>query len=397
LNATIIDEGDEVDVVVTEPGGTGTFSFSETEDETTDVISLGVTLPTGTTGTITVATLVEDDLESGTVLATAADIDASCTGFCTIQFTVPNSLLEAAGLTPESASIYRDSNENGFLEEFTALVEFNSAFGVGGKSGSAGASSTGASSSGFSNSKCDSSAFGRGNSIRVYEISYDICETEKLDVVAESRCGPAYLSVLYDGGMTRGGLSMTQPYLDEHKVLLSAPISSDYNKFRVLVENDKSYYDKLIIPKKLHGLVTECKKTITISHETGYLSNQTSSFGNFTSSLSNQTSSFGNFTSSLSNQTSSSNNSTKLESEKVISPRKIISFDESSLGDTFFEFENDNVGTNTPVYVPEPCVDTWNDSCWEPKSSNDDELKSTNDNDDKLYLLSWVFDLFESK
>jgi len=309
-------------------------------------------------------------------------------------------------------SIYHNENENGLLEAdealvtardtttisgstiFTASASFTSGFGVGGKSGSTGAASTGNGSGG----NCDSSAFGRGKSIQVYEISYELCEDEQLSVIAESYCGPAQLSVLHAGGMTRGGLSMNQPYLDEHRVLLTAPISQYYDKFRVLVENDKSYYDKLIIPKKLHGLVLECQKTITISSDTGYLSNQTNSFDNLPGTLSNQTNSFDN------------------QPEKTTTPRKTISIDEFSINDAFFEPENDNVQTTTLVYDPEPCVDTWDDSCvvvdpepcvdtWddscvvvdpEPCVDTWDDSCKDSRHDYTGYLLSWLFDIFSN-
>ena len=387
LSLTLITEGSSESISVG-VGGTGSFNYFETEDNITGPILLDVTLPVDQAGVITVVSLSEEDLEFGTNLVTTADITGPCTNACTIQFTVRDAILAATGVTPETASIFHDINENGLLEPneeiqttkdtttipgstiFIASANFTSAFGVGGKSGSTGASDTGGSEN---KDRCDSSAFGRGTSIRVYEISYDMCDIQQLNVTAKSSCGPANLSILYDGGMTRGGLRTNQPYLDENKVLLTAPISQDYNKFRVLVENDKSYYDKLIIPQKLHGLITECKKIIIISHDTGYLSNQTSSFENFTAPLSNQT--------------ISSDDSTKSEPEKIITQKKVLSTDGLPPNDTFFEFENNAMET-TPRYIPEPCVDTWDDSCWESKSSKDHV--------DKFYLLNWLFDLFQS-
>lgn len=401
LVLAIISEGSAESIPVG-AGGTGSFSYSETEITTTDIVSLAVTLPPAQAGTIRVATAVEDNLESDVNIATAADISGPYTGVCTIQFTVPNSILTAAGLTPATASIYHDSSNDGLLDSneiipttrdtttipgstvFTASASFTSAFGVGGKSGSAGASSSSGAAGNYVSDKCDSSAFGRGKSIQVYEISYELCAHEQLSVIAESYCGPARLSVLHAGGMTVGGLSMNQPYLDEHKILLNAPISQDYDKFRVLVENDKSYYDKLIIPQKLHGLVTECQKTITVTHDTGYLSNQTNSF-----SIIPTEPSFDNFTES--------------QPTKNVSPRKIISIDDDiPLNDAFFEHKNDDaVQTTTLEYDPEPCVDTWDDSCLtvdpEPcvDTWNDSCMESEHhQDDDKLYFLSWFFDFF---
>jgi len=152
----------------------------------------------------------QDDIEFGTTLATTADITGPCSNTCTIQFTVANSILTELGLNPSEASIYHDENENGLLEAdealvttrdtttisgstiFTASASFTSGFGVGGKSGSTGAASTG----NESGRNCDSSAFGRGKSIQVYEISYELCEDEQLSVIAESYCGPVMSAVV---------------------------------------------------------------------------------------------------------------------------------------------------------------------------------------------------------
>ncbi len=121
LDVTIIPEGVPVDIAV-EAGGTGTFSYSETEEKKTGYISLGVTLPVGQQGTITVVTEIESLLEFGINFVTGADITAPCTGLCTIQFTVPNSLLVGTGLNTESISIYHDSNENKLIEADEAIA-----------------------------------------------------------------------------------------------------------------------------------------------------------------------------------------------------------------------------------------------------------------------------------
>jgi len=283
----------------------------------------------------------------------------------------------------DHSTIYHDENGNGTLDStdelpttkdtttipgstiFTASVSTTSPAGVGGKSGSTGASSTGG------NKQCDSNAFGKGESLRIYEISYDLCEDEQLSVIAESYCGPVHLSIFRAGGIDRGGLSMNQTYLDEHKVVLTVPISQDYDKFRVLVENDKSDFERIITPKKLDGLVTECQKTITITHDTGYLSKQTSSFV------------------------------LPPESE----PGKSFLRESLHIADTInyalFNSENNDVTMITLEYDPEPCVDTWDDSCVivDPEPCVDTWDDSCIESgyrqvDDKLYFLSWFFDFF---
>ena len=147
---TTVAEGESKSVVITVAGGTGSFQYSETEVGTTKTVSLDVTLPSATTGTITVATVVENTVEDGTNLVTAADITAPCTNTCTISFTVSNALLTAANLTSETASIYHDSNADEKLQTsekitttkdttsspgftiFTASDSFTSKFAVGG-------------------------------------------------------------------------------------------------------------------------------------------------------------------------------------------------------------------------------------------------------------------------
>ena len=135
-------------------GITATFQYPETEETTNGTITLNVILPSGIAGTITVTTVVEDNIESGLNLATAVDITGPCTDTCTIKFTVPNSILTAASLTSESASIFHDTNGNKIMELneliattrdttsipgstiFTASANSTSMFGVGGGSGS---------------------------------------------------------------------------------------------------------------------------------------------------------------------------------------------------------------------------------------------------------------------
>ena len=146
---TTVAEGESESVSV-EEGETASFEYSETEETVTETVSLAVTLPTNTSGKITVETAIEDDLEQGTLLATAADITAPCTNSCTISFTVADTILTTLGLDPTTANIYHDSNENELIEVgeniattrdtttisgstiFSGEADFTSKFAVGG-------------------------------------------------------------------------------------------------------------------------------------------------------------------------------------------------------------------------------------------------------------------------
>ena len=146
---TLLEEGVTADVAVG-AAGTASFSFTEVEQDEEETLALAVTLPPAVAGDISVTTQVEDDLEDGVDLATAVEIVAPCTNTCEISFTVVNSILTAAGLDPNTANIYHDSDEDDSIQRdedivtardtttitgstiFTGNADFVSKFAVGG-------------------------------------------------------------------------------------------------------------------------------------------------------------------------------------------------------------------------------------------------------------------------
>jgi hypothetical protein len=115
------------------------------------------------------------------------------------------------------------------------------AFGTGNNFGSSSSSSS--SSSGGGKSSCDSSGFGMGQSLRVYQVSYDIM-TQEVEVLAYSTCGAINAKIVTAGTQKILALSMDQPYLDEQKTVYKGKISPDDTKFTILVENKRDSFDE---------------------------------------------------------------------------------------------------------------------------------------------------------
>jgi len=258
-----VSEGGSESVTVSADGGTASFQYSETEQTETQTVSLDVVLPSDTSGTVTVATAVEDDLESGTDLATAVDITAPCTNTCTISFTVVNSVLTEAGLDPDTANIYHDSDGDGLIEVgediattrdttsisgstiFTGSASFVSKFAVGGVKSIglavAGISAVGQTLGLIDVNKCDPDGLGSGISLKVYKISFDVCEAHKVWVEAYTTCGPMRLEITTKGQIAQGGIGSDQPKLDEKIHMLNGPIPLDAKTFSIIVKDKRDY------------------------------------------------------------------------------------------------------------------------------------------------------------
>ena len=295
-----IEEGESESSTVS-VGGTAEFGFSETEGTTTDDVLLDVTLPAGTAGTITVETAIEDNLESGVDLATAADITGPCTNTCTISFTVPNTILSAVGLTPDTASIYHDTNGNELLQAneaiatsrdtttapgstiFTGSASFTSKFAVGGvvsvtsANAVAGISALGGA-FGLLDKKCDADGFAPGQSLRLYEISHNLCEDNSLEVQAYSTCGPVTVESATDYERKHLGIRHDQPFInekekDDRKIVFNGDLDSDIDAFSIIVKDKRDEISERIF-------VNQCNSTKSFVHATSYTSEQQGSFSN---------------------------------------------------------------------------------------------------------------------
>ncbi len=99
------------------------------------------------------------------------------------------------------------------------------------------------SSSGGHKTHCDSKGFGIGQSLQVYEISYDI-ETELVSTKAYSTCGVISAKVSTSNGQKILGLSSVQPYLDEKMVVYSGHVDKTNEKFTIILENNRQSFVK---------------------------------------------------------------------------------------------------------------------------------------------------------
>ncbi|MEW6043424.1 MAG: SBBP repeat-containing protein [Thermoproteota archaeon] len=255
--------------------------------------TLTVTLPAGVSGFITIT-----DTDSGSsnpnisFLGDIVDITpeggASCSAGCTISFTFTGADAAAAGYEPSEISIYHDSNENGSFEAgediettvsgsdpytATGTASFTSKFAVGGIRANVAAAAQSLSTGGYFGflDSCDPDGFARGQSLRVYEISYDKCDTGKMQVLAYSTCGPVKAEVITQSGRYTLGISSTQPFLAEEpkKLVIGAAISSDLESFNILIKDKRdSFTDRI--------LLNQCSATKSYKHTTGYTSEQQS-------------------------------------------------------------------------------------------------------------------------
>ena len=108
----------------------------------------------------------------------------------------------------------------------------------------------GSSSSGAGGGSCDTNGFGPGKSLALYEITWDILESNEVSVIAGSTCGPIELRVFTQHSIASGGLSMEQPYLAENKVVLEAPLNIPASdSFRVVLDNNWNSFEQTIYPE----------------------------------------------------------------------------------------------------------------------------------------------------
>ena len=137
--------------------------------------------------------------------------------------------------------------------------------------------SSSSSSSGGGKSNCDSNGFGNNNSLRVYQVTYNINSYEVL-VQAYSTCGSISAKMTTPEGQSILGLSMDQPLLDDRIVVYSGTLDESDEKFNISIQNKRDSFTETFY---IHD------KSITKSYtgETGYTSQQqgTSEISGYTS------------------------------------------------------------------------------------------------------------------
>ena len=96
-------------------------------------------------------------------------------------------------------------------------------------------------SGGGGKSNCDSNGFGKNNSLRVYQVSYDI-DTYQVLVNAYSTCGPIVAKMSTPEGRSILSLSMDQPLLDDRIVVYSVYLDESDDKFNILIQNKRDSF-----------------------------------------------------------------------------------------------------------------------------------------------------------
>ena len=132
------------------------------------------------------------------------------------------------------------------------------------------ASSSSSSSGGGGKNNCDTNVFGNDNSLRVYQVMYNI-DTYEVLVQAYSNCGSISAKITTPTQQSILGLSVEQTLLDDRVAIYSGYLDESDEKFNISIQNkrdsfDETFYihDKSII-KKYTG-------------DTGYTSEQQDSF-----------------------------------------------------------------------------------------------------------------------
>ncbi len=83
---------------------------------------------------------------------------------------------------------------------------------------------------------CDENGFGKDNSLRVYQVSYDV-NTFEVKVQASSSCGKFLVKIATSTGVDYMNKSPNQPLLDDDILIYSGFIDKSDKKFSILIEN----------------------------------------------------------------------------------------------------------------------------------------------------------------
>ena len=250
------------------------------------------TLPSGISGNVTVVTTNSGSSDASiSFLGTVVDFStASCSGNCIVAFNFTQAQLTSSGFASSAIKVFRDSSGDGsfqtsealtttistFSAGFTATASTpsTSKFAIGGVAGSVTANAAagiGAAGNflGLLRDNCDESGFGNGESLRIYEISYDKCNANQITILADTTCGPMNIRVEKESSMNLAGMPSDQPYLynETRMIVLSSPITSDVMDFSIIAKDKRDeFYEKIY--------ADQCSATKQYTFTTGYTSMQ---------------------------------------------------------------------------------------------------------------------------
>jgi len=110
--------------------------------------------------------------------------------------------------------------------------------------------SSSSSSSGGGGNNCDLNGFGNNNSLRVYQVSYDI-DTYQVLVQAYSTCGSISAKITTPTQQSILGLSTEQTLLDDRVAVYSGYLDESDEKFNISIQNKRdSFYETFYINDK---------------------------------------------------------------------------------------------------------------------------------------------------
>ena len=218
-------------------GGTGKVSVSTSNVGTVETIGSVMNISTGTSsvsGDITISLKYsEDNIPAGT-----AESELTM-----LHYT------GGAWKTEDSCTVDTVNNK------ITCTVTGLSPFGIGGKGSGASSSSSSSSGGGGGKNNCDSNEFGNSNSLKVYQVMYDI-DTYQVLVQAYSTCGSISAKMTTPMQQSILGLSTEQTLLDDRVAIYSGHLDESDKKFTISVQNNRDsfdetfyIYDKSIIKK----------------------------------------------------------------------------------------------------------------------------------------------------
>jgi hypothetical protein len=210
---------------------------------------------------------------SGTPISNYFTVETNTPGLLssrTIQLTYTDS--EVRDLDESSLQINRFSDGvwsvlttriNSVTNTLTASTPGFSTFTISGFSPNPNPSS---SSSGGGKGSCDSNGFGKNNSLRVYEVSYDI-ETNEVQVQAYSTCGSIQTKMSTPTGQSVLGLSAEQPLLDDMITVYSGFLDESEEKFNISIQNKRDSFSETFY-------IYDKSISKSYTGETGYTSEQ---------------------------------------------------------------------------------------------------------------------------
>ena len=208
---------------------------------------------------------------SGTPISNYFTVETNTPGLLssrTVQLTYTDS--EVGDLDESSLQINRFSDGvwsvltttiNSVTNTLTASTPGFSTFSISGFSPSPSSSSGGG-----GKGSCDSNGFGNNNSLRVYQVMYDV-ETNEVQVHAYSTCGSIQTKMTTPMQQSILGLSTDQPLLDDRIAIYSGFLDESEEKFNISIQNKRDSFSETFY---IHD------KSISKSYtgETGYTSEQ---------------------------------------------------------------------------------------------------------------------------